>query len=210
MMKRSIALMFAAGTLFLAGYCTSLHAQDTNVNSNTNTPDGGFAVAIAANLGKMPYKDASDAVNKIADQNRKLVAKLVEEIRQSGFPPDSKLCAIYLLGQLRPKDINAAQVLVDNIDFVAQQQDLRLNIARWGMYPAEEALSKIGMPAVEAILDIYLPKESNQLRLNLMCAVLQDVLGKEIGIIIVKQRLDKESDPLGKAHFELALKRLEM
>ena len=34
MMKRTIALMFAAGTLFFAGRCTSLQAQDTNVNSS--------------------------------------------------------------------------------------------------------------------------------------------------------------------------------
>ena len=34
MMKRSIALMFAAGTLFLAGSFTSLQAQDTNINSS--------------------------------------------------------------------------------------------------------------------------------------------------------------------------------
>jgi len=189
--------------LFLVAFCT--------VSAQTNkAPDYSSAVAIVSNLGKMPYIDASDAVNEIAGLNRELVARLVEEIRQSDFPPDSKLCAIYLLGQLRPKDINATQVLVDNIDFVAQQQDRRLNIARWGMYPAEEALGKIGMPAVEVILDIYLPKESNQLRLNLMCAVLQDVLGKEIGVTIVKQRLDKELDPLRKTNIELALKRLEM
>ena len=33
-MKRSIVLMFAAGTLFFAGRCNSLQAQDTNVNSS--------------------------------------------------------------------------------------------------------------------------------------------------------------------------------
>jgi hypothetical protein len=33
-MKISITILFAAGTLFFAGRCISIHAQDTNVNYN--------------------------------------------------------------------------------------------------------------------------------------------------------------------------------
>ena len=172
-------------------------------------PDGS-GVAIASNLGNIPYIDASDRVNIIVNQNRKVIATLVDGMRLNDYSPDSKVCIIYLLGELRPNEMNAIQVLVDNIDFVAQQSDPGPKTRRWGMYPAQEALSKIGMPAVKVILDTALPEESNQHRLNLMSAVLQDVLGKEIAIIIVDQRMEKELNPLRKVNYEYVLKRLEM
>jgi hypothetical protein len=185
-------LMFS---LVLIVAVSTVHSQDVLVQ--------------ATNLGKMSYKEASDSVNNIIDQNRKLVATLVGEIRQNDFPADSKLCAIYLLGELRPNDINAVDALMENIDYVATRGDIRISIARWGKYPAEEALEKIGMPAVHVALTFYLPKEENQLKRHLMCNVLQGALGEDIAITILKKWIAKESDPQKSANLELALKELE-
>jgi hypothetical protein len=167
------------------------------------------ALVQATNLGKMSYKEASDSVNGIIEQNRKLVVTLVGEIRQRDFPADSKLCAIYLLGELRPRDASAVDALMENIDFVATRGDIRLGIARWGKYPAEEALEKIGMPAVHVALTFYLPKEEDQLKRHLMCNVLQGALGEDNAITILKQWIAKESDPHKSANLELALRELE-
>ena len=185
-------LMFSL-VLFVA--VSTVHSQD--------------ALVQATNLGKMSYKEASDSVNNIIDQKTKLVATLVSEIRQSDFPADSKTCAFYLLGELRPNDINAVDALMQNIDFVATRGDIRISIARWGKYPAEEALGKIGMPVVHAALTFYLPKEENQLKRHLMCEVLYDALTPDIAIPTLKQWIAKESDPQKRANLELALKELE-
>jgi len=182
-------------SLVLFAAVSTVHSQDSLVQ--------------ATNLGKMSYKEASDSVNNIIDQNRKLVATLVGEIRQNDFPADSKLCAIYLLGELRPRDIGAVDALMENIDFVAPQYDMRIHTGRWGKYPAEEALGKIGMPAAHAALIFYLPKEENQLKRQLMCGVLYDALGKDIAITTLKQWITKESDPQKSANLELALNELE-
>jgi hypothetical protein len=170
------------------------------------TVSGQVVVDNAANLGKMSYKDASDFINKVVDQNDNLIATLAKEISQTNFPADSKVCAIYLLGELRAKDRVSIQALMERIDFVAPRQDLRINIARWGMYPAEEALEKIGMPAVQAAVETYIPKEESQVKRHLMTMLLQDVLGRELAISFVEQRLAKESDPKNSAGLEMALK----
>jgi hypothetical protein len=161
------------------------------------------------NLGQMSYNEASSTVDAVVDQKRQLAITLTKEIAQPNFPPDSKTCAIYLLGELCPRDISSIDALVENIDFVASRRDIGLTIGRWGTYPAQEALVRIGMPAVYVILRVYLPTENDQLRRRLMCSVLQAVLGKDIGTIILKQRLDKESEPTKKANLQAALQELE-
>ena len=167
------------------------------------------AVTKIANLGQMSYNEASSAVKAVVNQNRQLAGTLTGEIEQPNFPPDSKTCAIYLLGELQPRDISSIRALAENIDFTASRRDIGLTIGRWGTYPAQEALVKIGMPAVYVILRVYLPTENNQLRRHLMCSVLRGVLGKDIGTVVLKQRLDKESEPIKKANLQAVLKELE-
>lgn len=162
-----------------------------------------------ANLGQMSYNEASSTVDAIVNQNRQLASTLTKEIEQPNFPPDSKTCAIYLLGELHPRDISSIHALVENIDFAASRRDIGLTIGRWGTYPAQEALAKIGMPAVYVILRVYLPTENNQLRRHLMCSVLQGVLGKDLGTIAIKQKLDKESDSAKKLNLQAALQELQ-
>ncbi len=99
-----------------------------------------------ATLGKMPFNKASSTVDAIVAQNQQLVFTLAREIKQPNFPPDSKTCAIYLLGELRPTNLNAIQTLVENIDFVASPREPALRIARWGTYPAQERWSKLDFP----------------------------------------------------------------
>jgi hypothetical protein len=162
-----------------------------------------------ANLGQTSYDEASSTVNAVVNQNRQLASTLTKEIERPNFPSDSKTCAIYLLGELHPRDISSIDALAKSIDFVASRRDIGITIGRWGEYPAQEALAKIGMPAVYVILQVYLPTENNQLRRQLMCGVLQGVLGKDLGAIAVKQRIDKESEPIKRENLQAALRELE-
>ncbi len=78
-----------------------------------------------------------------------------------------------------------------------------------GHVPSSRALVKIGLPAVDVILRSYVPMENNTLRCHLMCEVLQDVLGKDLGVFVLKQRLEKEADPEKNASLKATLRELE-
>jgi hypothetical protein len=145
-------------------------AQNFGVASDciTNPPD----------FGKMSYQMAGQVVN---DELRKklcpeYIKNLVNEIRQ-GDMGGNKAPAIYLLGELRPHDEDSIEVLIENIDLKSPPNPL-LAPLRWGEYPAEEALVKIGDPTVIPILN-HLPTENSELRRQLMCDVLKQVWNRK-------------------------------
>jgi hypothetical protein len=145
----------------------NVRAQNFDVTPDCVTNPPAFS--------EMSYQVASQAVN---DELRKklcpeYIGNLVEEIRHGNLG-NNKVPAIYLLGELRPHDENSIEVLIENIDLKSPPNPL-LAPLRWGEYPAEEALIKIGKPVVEPILN-HLPKETSELRRQLMCDVLKQVL----------------------------------
>ncbi|MGI8965784.1 MAG: hypothetical protein ACR2H1_06805 [Limisphaerales bacterium] len=172
-------------------------------NAQPQNPD---IIAEVINLKKMSYTEASRTVDQILDQTRLIVLTLLDEIR--GGSPDVKLCAIYLLGEIRPRDINSIEVLLKNIDFKAHRVDPRFGIGRWGLYPSQEALGKIGLPTVGPILEKWLPNEDNESRQRLMCAVLVDVEGVEFGQLRLRKAIGAQKDAKKKERLESALKAL--
>jgi hypothetical protein len=168
-MKKYISLIFLMAATIIT------NAQ----NSDCVTNPSDFSI--------LSYDKASAAVDseddlivwrKIKKICPEYIANLVNEIRQRQLNADNKVLAIYLLGELRPSDTNSIEVLIENIDLKATRFDhllkTRISIQRWGEYPAEEALIKIGQPVVIPILN-DLPSETNQLRRKLMCDVLKKV-----------------------------------
>lgn len=144
-------------------------------------------------------------VEQIVSTHRQVSADAIRQLRDGNLSDDGKLYAVYLLGELRATA--AVTTLLENIDLKATRGDLKGGIGRWGMYPAQEALSKVGTPAVQMILDL-LPAERSELRRQLMCMVITDVEGKEFGGTLVKLRLEQEADPSRRANLELALRLL--
>jgi hypothetical protein len=151
-------------------------------------------------------ENMSDTVDQAVKSYREIIDNIMGQLHQGGISNESKTYTVYMLGQLRA--VEAVTVLLENIDLKASKVDPKGGIGRWGMYPAQEALSKIGQPAVNMILD-KLPTERDELRRKLMCYVISDVEGKDFGKILVKLRIDQEQDPIRKGHLELALKILE-
>lgn len=166
-MKTNVVLVFLLISTF------TLAAQGTSPNCATNPPD----------FSKLSYESAKAAVydedSLIGRQAVKISAEyiynLVQQLQYGHLSSDNKTLAIYLLGELQPKDTNAIEFLIENIDFKATKIEPPNSFPRWGKYPAEEALITIGKPVVNPILD-HIPKEDNEFRRQLMCDVLREVL----------------------------------
>jgi hypothetical protein len=184
-------------------------AQNSAMNSDctTNPPD----------FSKLSYEAASDAVNFendsiLSTHEKKIcpeyITNLANEIQQGNISDEKRVLGIWLLGSLRPNDTNSVEVLIKYIDLRASRFDPKTRIRRWGDYPAEEALIKIGEPTVNPLLS-YLPNEINGLRRHLMCEVLRRVEGKENAQGQIKQRLAAESDLTRQANLKAALKEFE-
>lgn len=150
-----------------------------------------------------PAEKVDRAVEQVVATHHQMVSDVNRQLREGNLSDEAKVYAIYLLGQLRARE--SVTILIENIDLKASKVDTKGGIGRWGMYPAQEALSKIGKPAVNMILDL-LPTEQSDLRRQLMCLVIADVEGKNFGTMLVKLRQDEESDSSKKANLELALR----
>jgi hypothetical protein len=147
-------------------------------------------------------EETNKAVDQIVKAYREIVADVLGQLRDGNLANEGKVHAIYVLGQLRATA--AVTVLIEDIDLKASKFDPKVGLGRWGSYPAQEALSKIGNPAVNMILD-RLPGEKDELRRKLMCFVLIDVEGKPFGKLRLKLKYDEETDPAKKKNLELAL-----
>lgn len=163
----------------------------------------------------LSYEKANEAVNlednligrgveKICPE---YITNLVYQLQHGHLTNDNKTLAIYFLGTFRPSDTNSIETLIEDIDFRSSKVEVNLGPARWGMYPAKEALIKIGKPVVNPILE-HLITENNELRRHLMCEVLKRVEGQETAQSQIKQRLVGESDSIKQANLEAALKEL--
>jgi hypothetical protein len=117
---------------------------------------------------------------------------------------------IYVLGELR--DVRAAPWLAEHIDFKAPRLDPAFRKARWGEYPAAEALTKIGPMALREISS-KLPKDQTELRRKLMISVIRDVMrtfirdvqGESCGRIVLEDAFSSQSTDAAKANLKLSL-----
>jgi hypothetical protein len=209
--------LFVAALIIFANLVAG--AQELGIAAyETNPPD----------FVKMSYSTASAAVDSelndiMGYKTKKIcpeyISNLVSQIRNGNLNNDNKILSIYLLGALGPSDTNSIDVLIEYIDLKALRFDPAFGTRRWGEYPAEEALVKIGEPAISPIL-AQLSIEQNDFRRHLMCEVVRIVENRKAGAInkydgktairnLLKDRLDKEADPTKKANLELALREFE-
>ena len=142
----------------------------------------------------------------MAESYREITTNIIGQLRNAGLPNEGKVYAIYLLGELRAAP--ATNILIENIDLKATKVDRKGAIGRWGPYPAQEALVKIGTPAVNMVLD-KLPTEQNDLRRQLMCAVISDAVGRRVADAMLRFRYEEERDPSNRANIEAAIRVLK-
>jgi len=120
-----------------------------------------------------------------------------------------KVRLIYVLGRIRYKQ--AVTELIKMIDLQAEGIDPKTAIARWGRYPAAEALARIGTDSTKTMNSIVrvLGTEENELRRKLMVRVLAEVLDKEVAQFAVERALKNAADA-EKPNYEKALAVLQL
>jgi hypothetical protein len=205
-----IAFLFFTTGLNVVGQNT----MATNEHCSTKPPD----------FTRLPsYKEMNVALDAVLRLHPVLTpayaSNLVYQIREDNVSTEAKVYAIFLLGELRSTNIFAIEALVDRIDLKAPRSEPALRLRLWGEYPAVEALEKIGLSAVNPILN-RLPNEGIAFRRHLMCKVLIFIEGKKGGNVnqaegrkvVLKQVQDKlgnESDPAKRVNLELVLKEVQ-
>ena len=170
------------------------------VTANVATKDFRFSVP---DFTAVSEKEGDKAVAQVLESYEKLTGALIHQIEAHESSANAKTLAAYLLGEMRAR--RAVVALADNIDLKAPRIDPKDRKGRWGEFPAQEALHKIGRPAAAEVI-VRLRTEQNQLRRKLMVGVIRGVYGDDLGRLFVQNRLAKETDPMHKQNLNLALK----
>lgn len=166
----------------------------------------------------LPYEEADRMVTLEAGKHvdAEYIAKLVRQINGSALNNDKMVLAVYLLGELRPNDPDSVGALIRLVDLRALRMDPKGDSVRWGWYPAQEALVKIGEPAIEPVLK-QLAIETDARRLRLLCGVLTCVKGRDglrldiargnrAALELIQREIRDETAPSRKANLEAAIK----
>jgi hypothetical protein len=128
-------------------------------------------------------------------------ANLIEQLHNTRENETILQCA-YMLGEMRATA--AIPALVAKIEFKAARADNRKPGApRWKRFPAEEALVKIGNPAVNPIV-LALAVEEDRTRRKLMVEVLCGVLGKDVADFVLKKAAADVATIIKKEKYEQA------
>ncbi|MHC4529921.1 MAG: hypothetical protein ACYS29_18790 [Planctomycetota bacterium] len=152
-----------------------------------------------------------DAVDQMVDGVVKgyneTVGSLRRQLKQPNLPNMTKVKVAYALGELRARE--GTWVLMENINLVAERGDLAIDIARWGQYPAREALVKIGRYASRTIMDIIGSQKFAQPSVDGYAAVLAEIEGASYAVMKLKDRMRKAKDATVKQRYQMVIDGVE-
>ncbi len=180
----------------------ALTALLTSLTANANVAAKDFRLSVP-DFTAVSEKEGDVAAAQVLESYENVTAELIRQMADPKSSANAKTLAAYLLGELRV--VRAVGRLADNIDLKAPRIDPKIRKGRWGEFPAQEALNKIGIPAAVEVL-VRLRTEQNQLRRELMIRVIRGVYGDDFGRRFIQNRLAKETDPMHKQNLNLALK----
>lgn len=161
-------------------------------------------------------KEREEGARAISGQQKALVAELVAlasedverlhpEVPNSAYPwRDSKHLSILLLGELRA--VEAVPVLIEDIGYKNPRSIVATEpLDKDGWYPAVEALSKIGMPAIEPIIKKLGGYDEECLGRELCCWVIKKVLGPRLGRVRLEIAIEESKKPEVKKNLQAAV-----
>jgi len=208
-MKKSGVLILAIGfcvvviTTFAIGRSLLRHdVQQTDVTtskSNTSAKQTNVVDLTTENLNDR--EKAAEAIRKERVQLIKqligLAAEKVERLHpddpKSSYPwRDSKHLAVLLLGDLRA--VEAVPVLLENLEYKNPRSIVTEYLDKGGWYPAAEALSKIGMPAVGPTIDKLGVSAQKSKSSELCCWVLKKILGVRLARLRLQITIEETRD----------------
>jgi hypothetical protein len=156
-------------------------------------PGGGDVKSVAIGLHipdfkALTYPAGDQQVDGFVNSYFSQINNLIQQLETGRLSGEQQTYVIYVLGQLRAS--HASTALVEIIDFEAPKTDPKFKIARWGRYPAMEALVDIGRPAVNEIL-AKASRPQSESRLKQMAEVIHDVEGGKFGKLILEGSIAK-------------------
>ena len=135
--------------------------------------------------------------------------------KQEELPPDpnlpnhpnswhsSKHLSILLLGDLQAQE--SINVLMENIEYRNPKSIVMGRVSPDGLYPAVEALIKIGMPAVEPVINKMASYDKESIARENCIFILQRILGIRLAREKLKIAIEESKDPVFKKNLEKVL-----
>lgn len=203
----TLTIVFCAVAITPFAIGLSLSHNDMQSKHITNSKSEKFTKqAIVTRLTSKNQKEREKATETIRNERAELIRDLIglagQEVERwhpddltSSYPwHDSKHLAILLLGDLRA--FEALPVLIENLGYRNPRQrviDARIVEEGW-YYPAAEALSKIGMPAVGSIIDNLGVSAQKSKSSELCCWVLKKILGVRLSRVRLQIAIEETRD----------------
>jgi hypothetical protein len=189
-MKRMILVL----TLVWAALC---------VGKVTITTEDGQVVE----LNKRDETD--DLIEGILARYEQTVSDLIQRLKEPNLANMAKVKIVYALGELRA--LQARKILVKNINLMPERgaPAIDIAIARWGQYPAREALVKIGGYASRTIMDIIGSQKFAQPSVDGYAAVLAEIEGPSYAVMKLKDRMRQAKETAAKQQYQMVIDRVE-
>ena len=178
--------------------------------------DQSTGLTTIAGLTSENRKDREKAVDRIRKERTELIKDLIElaaeevELLPSSDPifaqypwHDSKHLAILLAGDLRAAE--AIPILLENLEYRNPRRLWGSSLDKDGWYPAVEALSEIGMPAVGPTITKLGTYPSKSQRRELCCWILKRILGVRLARLRLQIAIEETRDQPVKENLIAAL-----
>jgi hypothetical protein len=161
-------------------------------------------------------KEREQAAEAIRNQRRELIGKLIQLAQETVKPlpssdprfvenpwHDSKHLSILLLGDLRASE--AVPVLVTQLEYINPRELEGSARDQSTFHPAAEALSKVGMPAVDPTVEKLASLGPKNKSGALCCWILRKTLGVKLGRARLQIAIDETRSEAAKANLKAAL-----
>ena len=159
----------------------------------------------------------TDAAKAIRKEQAALVTHLIELAQGPSWPfqtalgpmpslpewREPKHQAMLLLGDIRAAD--AVPTLLANIEYENPRDAVGGFPSKGEMYPAVEALSKIGMPAVDPVLAKLGEVDPTSTAAELCCWTLRKILGAKLGRVRLEIAIEETRDSSVRENLKVAL-----
>lgn len=196
-MKRTTKTVFIVALAFLS--CLILGAGNKM---------GKVHQLLVPDYSAVPEDQADKMTNELLVAFNGAAGDLIAQLDgRPGLSNRAKVLIIYSLGGLRA--LRATWVLIENMNLVAERMDIKGGIARWGRYPAREALVKIGRYASRGIISIVGSHKFDKTKVDGYAAVLSEIDTPKYALMKLKDRLEKAEDEAARKQYEMVIARVE-
>lgn len=156
----------------------------------------------------MPEDKADEMTMAMLKTYSAATSDLIRQLHNRDMPNMARVKIIYLLGELRV--LAATSVLIENINLTAERMDPADRIARWGPYPAREALVKIGPYASQMIMNIIGSPKFDEAKLDGYAAVLAEIESSRYALMKLQDRLYEAKGEILRGQYEVVVARVKM